>query len=131
MNQNENPESVLFDTPEYIESLSEELQKTREKTITLRAANSRDIAFMEQKYHIGIDYIVSRFDYFLKWMTKAGIITDEQFWQMNLDWELEFQQQIQQGMKSLETQIRQQAIQQGMPDPTKQRPNGLIIPGQS
>lgn len=130
MTQHENPKSILYDSEEYIESLSKDLQKVREKAITLRAANSRDILFMERKYHVGVEYTSSRFDYFLKWMTKAGVLTDEQFWQMNLDWELEFQEQIQQGMAAVESDIRKQALAQGQPDPTKQRPNGLIVPGQ-
>ena len=129
MNQNENPNSVLFDTPEYIESLPEELKKIREKAVTMRATNARDVNFMERKYKVNVEYTGSRFDFFLKWLMKAGVITDEQYWQMNVDWEEEFQEQLQQGKASIESNLRQQAIAQGRPDPTKQRPTGLIVPG--
>jgi len=129
MAQHENPNSILFDTPEYVESLPDKLKKLREKALTMRASNARDVTFMEEKYKVGVEFTVSRFDFFLKWLMKAGVITDEQFWQMNADWEVEFQEQLQQGLASIESNIRKQAIAQGMPDPTKQRPNGLIIPG--
>jgi hypothetical protein len=112
------------------DGLGPEALKLRDKAITLRGANVRTRRGLEQ-YGVSFELTAAKVEFMFRKLFDMGLITDDQLWQMHVDWELELQEQLDNAKHQIESQLRQQATAQGMPDPTKNRPSesGLIVPG--
>jgi len=112
------------------EGLGPAALKLRDKAITLRGANVRTRKGLEQ-WGVSFELTAAKVEFMFRKLFEMELITDEQLWQMHVDWELELQEQLHNAKQQIESQLRQQAIAQGLPDPTKNQKSesGLIVPG--
>lgn len=73
-----------------LDNILEDLQK---KAYNLRRDNSRIMGRLERR-GISPEITLARIEHLLKWMVKIDLLSEQDLWKMNLDWELDLNNQL-------------------------------------
>jgi hypothetical protein len=86
-----------------IEDLPEEIAALAKRCEAIRQNNAHNVTQMER---IGVvfDLAITRVEHLMGSLVDLGIITDEQYWALNLEWEESLQRQL----KNADSKIREQ-----------------------
>lgn len=110
-----------------LEDLPEDVQQVAMEAQRLRQANANNIGFIE-KNGGGIEIASARTEHLVASLVHMGVITVDQMWQINRDWERSLFVQVKESRRSLEAMIearRQEAAKPKLYIPGKGNPKGL------
>jgi hypothetical protein len=108
-----------------LDDLDPEVRSIAKRAQKLRESNSGRIGRLESM-GVGIEVVNARLEHFMNKLIDAGVLTDDQVWAINLEWEESLAEQILGMEKKVEAVAKKQRemVRQQIATPQK----GIILP---
>lgn len=106
--------------PVDLSDLPEEVRAKALKSQRLHEVNSQLVTEI-QTLGGGVDLVAAMIEHFMASMVEFGVLTQEQFWDSRLSWEMQLKPQL----IEVRDRVRQMHAQRQITRPTQ----GLIVPG--